>query len=106
MVQAAIKQAIKEAKHKFAFHGVIVVKGGAIVATGSNHDDRHAEVVALSKLWPSKRKGTTVISVRVRKTGTVGMAKPCQACEQFLRDNGVKKVVYSDACGQMHTMKL
>ncbi len=105
MLKRAMKAA-KAAKHVYAYHGVIVARGGAILATGVNHHDRHAEVVALSKLWPSNRRGTTIISVRVRKTGTIGMAKPCAACEAFLRENGVKKVIYSDANGQMHTMKL
>lgn len=76
------------------------------MAFGYNHDERHAEVVALSKLWPSKRKGTRVYSVRVGRNGNLTMARPCVACMKFLRANKVKEVVYTDLQGNLVTERL
>lgn len=96
----------KKSKHRWAFHGVIVIKGGAIIAKGSNHDEIHAEVNALNKLWPSKRKHTTVWSIRITPGGKLRSAKPCEECEDYLRDNKVKTVYYSDVDGEIKMMRL
>lgn len=87
-------------------HAAMVFRGGNIVATGSNHETIHAEVQALKKLWPDHRVGTTVMSIRMTRGGVLGMAKPCPACEDFMRKAGVKKVIYSNNHGQMEKMKL
>lgn len=92
--------------HKWAKHAALVLKGGAVVATGFNHEWNHAEVSALQKLWPNKRRGTTVWSIRLTRTGRLAEAKPCPACDQFLRENGVKAVVYSTQDGRIERMKL
>lgn len=79
--------------------GVVVVKSGRVVARGHNHFARHAEVAALSKLWPCDRVGTTMYIIRLRKSQPVGMAKPCAKCEDFLRKSGVRKVYYTKSFG-------
>lgn len=94
LLNRAIKEAKKSKKKRFN-HGVLVIKGGAIVAYGSNGQERHAEVVALNKLWVSKRKGCEIISIRVRVDGSLGMARPCVKCWGYLYDNGITKVTYS-----------
>ena len=55
----------------------------------------HAEHSCLSGIWPNKRKGLTVWVGRITKSGTWAESKPCKACEEMLRDAGVRKVVYS-----------
>lgn len=92
--------------HPLHHHVVFAVKGGAVVAVGVNNNYRHAEVVALSQLWPNKRKGVKVYSFRWLKSGRLGQAKPCEDCEKYLRKNGVKTVYYSDSVGQIQKMKL
>lgn len=87
-------------------HVVIVERGGAIVATGVNHDLVHAEVAALNKIWPNRRKDVTIWSFRLRRDGKLGMAKPCAKCQEFLRQNGVKNVYYTNPWGQMERMKI
>lgn len=104
-VRRAMKLAEK-ASHTFAFHGVIVTKGGAVKAMGYNHHRIHAEINALKQLWPSERKGTRVLSIRVSRTGTLAMAKPCPACMEFMREHGIKQVWYSTSEGQIERMKL
>jgi cytidine deaminase len=84
----------------------MVTRGGAVVAFGTNHDETHAEVAALNNLWPDQRPGTRVISIRLRRSGTLGMAKPCPECQEFMRNNGVKSVMYTNRDGDWETMKL
>jgi deoxycytidylate deaminase len=105
MLKLARKLA-KKARHNYAFHGVIVQRGGAIVATGYNHHIIHAEQNAVNQLWPSERKGCKLWSIRVTKGGKLAMAKPCADCEEYLRRNGIKAVWYSNDAGQIERMKL
>ncbi len=105
----AFKRALKscsDSDHKTYFHGVAVVKGGAITAFSSNYRRIHAEVRALSKLWPSKRNGTKVWSIRITPGGKLACAKPCNNCEKFLREHGVKSVFYTTAIGSIEEMRL
>lgn len=81
--------------HAFAFHAAILLRGGAIVATGYNHDEIHAEENALCDLWPSKCRGTVLWSIRFTKTGRLANGKPCLRCETLARERGVKLVYYS-----------
>lgn len=105
LLKTAVKIAETSRKERFR-HGVIVIKGGAIVATGSNGRERHAEVVALNKLWPSKRWGCSIISIRIRIDGSIGMARPCTECRKYLIANQVIKIWYTDAKGMMQMERL
>lgn len=96
----------KNARHKVHHHACLVYRGGALVAMGVNHDFVHAEVSALNSLWPSERRGTKIVSIRVTRAGKLSMAKPCPKCEAYLRENGVKSVLYSTRDGRMEKMKL
>ncbi len=96
-LQAAKKLAKKSTrKHQ---HVALVFKGGALLATGYNYNQTHAEVAALKKLWPSKRRGTTVVSLRFSKDGALKDATPCKNCWLFMVEAGVTKVYASNASG-------
>jgi len=96
----------KQSGHSWARHAVIVIRGGNIISTGYNHAAIHAEWNALNALWPSERKGTTVISLRFTKTGNLACARPCPKCLKFMLDNGVKCVKFSDSEGKMVKVRL
>lgn len=100
-VPTAAVRLLPRSTHTAHKHAVVVYRGGAIVAMGYNHGEIHAEVAALNKLWPSERKGTKVVSIRMSKGGNLRLAKPCPDCEAYMRENGVKLVVYSDNEGNM-----
>lgn len=97
MERLAKKLALKST-HKQHHHAAILTRGGAIIATGYNHETRHAEMVALGQLFPDNAKGCTLYSFRWRKNGTWGNAKPCSECAKYLV--GVK-VYYTDAGGKL-----
>lgn len=93
------------AKHKQHYHAAIVVKGGAVVSTAYNYNENHAEMNALKKLWPDKRRGVVVYSMRFTKGGKWGIAKPCKRCEKFMKECGVKKVFYTDVNGELTSIR-
>jgi pyrimidine deaminase RibD-like protein len=86
-------------------HVAIVHKGGRTLSIGNNVS-RHAEVAALSKLKPADRKGTTVFSARIRHDGSFANGRPCEKCWDFLLDNGVKKVAWSNSDGTITEWRL
>jgi pyrimidine deaminase RibD-like protein len=79
-------------------HVAVVFRGGSILAIGNNVS-RHAEVAALSKLFPSERAGTTVLSMRIRKDGSFANGKPCANCMAYMIGEGVKKIEWSNSNG-------
>ena len=105
MIEYALKLAEK-ARHKCHKHAAIVMRGGAIISIGVNHDEIHAEVQALKALWPSERKDTRVFVVRLTRGGRLGLSKPCPACQAYMRAAGVKSVDYSTNVGTIERMKL
>jgi deoxycytidylate deaminase len=96
----------RKSSHRVFHHSAILMKGGSLIASGTNHNQTHAEVSAISKVWPNKRRGLTLISIRVTKTGLWAMAMPCLECQKVLRENGIKKVYYTTANRTMEMMKL
>lgn len=95
-LEIAYSEALKahDAQHKL---GAVLVKGGSVIAKGYNSytNLRHAEVSCLSKVWESERKGAVLYVVRTRKTQKFGMSKPCPKCENFIKNSGIKKVIYT-----------
>jgi deoxycytidylate deaminase len=80
-------------------HSTIILRGGKVVSYGYNHDDIHAEQNALSKLWPNKRKGTTVLNFRIGRRGNLLNSKPCEFCLELIRKSKVAKIIYSTENG-------
>lgn len=104
MLNAALKMT-ERSQHSVFWHGALVKRGGNILAKGYNHGSRHAEEMAIKKLWPSKRVGTTVWSIRITKTGKLASSKPCPKCMALLRASGVRCVIYSTCEGKLERMK-
>ncbi len=100
-----INRIAKKSTHKTYKHVSIVVKGGAIQSVGYNHDDFHSEFMAVNKIWPNKRAGTSIINVRVTKTGFAN-ARPCDKCMDFLRFSGVRKVTFTNNKGNWITERI
>lgn len=109
--EALSRRMCKTSRHQDSLHFCIIVKGGAILSMATNGDQyhpdgrTHAEIRALMDLWPSKRKGTKLWSVRLLKTGSFGMARPCPKCAAEIKAAGVKTVFYTDNNGAVQMMK-
>lgn len=110
MFERVARKVAKKSTHRRFTHAALVVKSGNILASGFNHDTRHAEVSAIRKVWPKNRKGSTVVSLRFTKTGNLGNSNPCNNCRKFLREQGVTSIIfwgpiYSHLRDQMVTVK-
>lgn len=86
------------------FHSTLVISGGAVLSFASNSNTAHSEVLAVKKA--SNPVGSTVINLRSRKNGTIGLSRPCDACMAFLKVSGIKKVVYTNNEGVLVTERL
>lgn len=64
-----------------------------------NHEGHqlHAEMSVLL----AARPGDNVFVFRFTKDGELSMAKPCEFCQKFLKQAGIKTVTYSDWDGNM-----
>lgn len=97
----------------------VIVKGGRVLAVGVNRDGTgylkfklfkefqgvHAEVDAILQCDVSELKGAEmyVVGKRSRTTGLI-TSKPCEACQQYLANMGLKAVYYHDSQGTIHRM--
>lgn len=99
-IRIAEKYAIKSnhRQHKLA---TLIVRGSNILSIGWNKDHQHAEHCAINRAWRSDISGCTAITVRVRRDGTLGVAKPCDLCARRLVKAGIDKVVYTNSHGHL-----
>ena len=106
VVRHAFAAATTKARHKQHRLAAIIIKGGSIIATGHNSECIHAEESAINRSSKSNIKGCTLVVLRVRRNGTLGLAKPCQDCMGRITIAGIKKVLYTDENGIMQQIKL
>jgi deoxycytidylate deaminase len=90
-------------------HGSVIVKGGRVIGTGINKERNHptivssehiktdcsvhAEIDALKKVKDAT--GATVYVARVNRRGQARDSRPCNRCYSALRNNGIRKIVYT-----------
>ncbi len=104
-----LSKALKEAtnarhrQHKF---GAVLYKSGKPVVSGHNFGYIHAEHAVLNRAWRSDIEGSTLLVIRVRKDGSLGMARPCCLCMSRIIQAGVKKVIFSNNDGVLESLKL
>lgn len=102
--RAAVSLATKSTHARYPM-AAILLKSGHPIGFGVNKyttshypRTRHAEESALLSVGDGAH-GTTVLVVRVRRNGTLGMARPCGRCRLTLAAAGVKRAVYSTPVG-------
>lgn len=103
-VRLAVKEAAK-ARHRHRL-GAVLLKGGKPIAVAHNFSYIHAEHAAIGRAWRNSIEGCTIVVVRVRRNGKLGMARPCPNCMERLIDAGIRKIIYSDFDGNMREEKL
>ena len=113
-----LKQAINEASKSSFNHrvGAVLMKNNHALASGFNQlrhqgtiktshwkGSLHAEVAclidALRKVPKSKIRGTTLVVVRLKRDGTLGLAFPCKDCYDLIESFGIKRVIFSTNTG-------
>lgn len=96
--------------------GVVVIRKNTIISAGCNKqkthtiqkeynrfrylnndtmDYVHAEIDALTKIRYMNLKGASIYIYRELHSGKTGIARPCNACMEFIRELGIKDVYYT-----------
>lgn len=106
MIRTAIAVAALKARHKTFLHAALLVRNGRILGAGWNEGTTHAEQMALyavsgTHTLPALPDGVELLSVRIRRSGRLGMARPCPACWALATRSGVRRVRYSDSHGNI-----
>jgi deoxycytidylate deaminase len=108
LVKIAKEEALKSIHHYKI--GVVIYDKNRVLSKGYNHPNRsarkiknkfkryptslHAELAAVLNARRSL-KGASMLIVRVNKSGTYGMAKPCNHCMMYLKYVGIKLITFS-----------
>lgn len=95
-----LKKVAKKSKHPTSYHAVIILQHGKPSAIGTNGAGRHAEAVALKRMRRGAT-GATLLSVRLRRDGRWGMARPCYKCYPLMVSAGIKAIYYTDSQGEL-----
>ena len=120
ILNKAIKEA-QESEHKFRL-GAVIFKGSRIFGSGHNSNrsfttifDKykkfpnscHAEMAALSNItnW-EKVNGSSILVLRLNKSGTLSNSSPCKYCTETLKHYGIKMVYYSSISGEIKRKRL
>jgi deoxycytidylate deaminase len=99
------RQHARRSNHPQFRLAALVLRGGNIVSIGWNKDHLHAEHTALNRAWRSDLEGSSLLVVRLKKSGTFGMARPCPDCMQRIHTAGIKKVMYTNEVGELETIR-
>lgn len=89
--------------------GALLVRGGSVLAAGSNRYRNHPAQVALGDVSyhaeevvlrrAGNPQGATLYVARVTRSGLLGLARPCESCSGLLAAAGVHTVVWTHAGG-------
>lgn len=90
-------------QHRMA---ALLMKGGKVIDVHENNDHIHAEHAVLNRAWRSGANGTTLVVIRIKASGKLGMAKPCQICQARMASAGVKKVIYTNDAGSVEVLRI
>ena len=58
----------------------------------------HAEVAAIKK---ANTDVDTIVVARHTKSNQIGMAKPCNICIEYIRQAGIKNIIYTNQEGKL-----
>lgn len=105
----------KYSDYKRVHIGAVIVKKNSVISTGCNkikshpiqrlYNNRyldyhtknclHAEIDALIKAEDSDCKGATLYVARRGLDNKIRLSKPCDACFNYAKDLGIKRIVYT-----------
>lgn len=105
----ALDQAVT-APHSQWRVGAVIVRGGSVLSTGvnryRNHPSKvmslegvsyHAEEVAIRRA--GNVAGATIYVARMTRSGYIGMAKPCERCQEMLDEYGIRTAIWTTPTG-------
>ena len=109
-----ILPSINKKRHGKYQHITFLVKGRKILNYGWNDSGKthpvccqyghptlcmHSEVNCVLRATPEQLKRGTLVNIQIRR-GRVVMSRPCEPCQNFLYDQGVDKIWYTNYDGK------
>ena len=78
-------------------HASIIFDHGNPIGMGYNDGNNHAEDNAIFDLNINgeNKRNKIMVSIRLTRAGRIGLAKPCPACLDLLKEKKFRKVIYS-----------
>ena len=117
VLKRAIETAEKSTYHPFRV-GAVIFKGNKIFAEGRNSirccrnlkkknwNSVHAEQHAILNMGETKCKGLSMLVIRLNLSDNIRLAKPCDMCQDLIKQVGIKRVFYSNGDGTILKMEL
>ena len=111
MMTLAQRLSMKSTYEKYKI-GAVIARKGQVIGVGFNRHKTHtqsphaykylhAEVDAALGVPLKQLRGATIYVYREKKDGTYGLAKPCSSCEGFLKERGLKSMIYTSDNGML-----
>ena len=121
IIKKAIQIAHKSDMHPFKV-GAVIFKNNRIISFGYNskrfcgkihpkyrsqYDSLHAEQDAILNVkdW-SKLSSSSILVIRITRSGNISMAKPCDMCMSMIQHVGLKEIYYSNHDGEIIKEKI
>jgi deoxycytidylate deaminase len=97
--------------------GAVLARKSRVISTGFNDMRRthpkmqrfnpdkswcpglHAEVDACLGVDRKELQGAEIYVARILKSGAIALARPCEICQRFLLDVGVRRIYFTDITG-------
>ena len=104
----ATKIATKKDDKRAFIVGAVGVRSDGVIVMASNGPTPNPSRLVHAEYRISRKLdyGSIVYVVRLRRDGSLAMAKPCADCEKALRSKHVKEVWYSTADGAVDKLEL
>ena len=96
------RKVAKKSSNSHFQHAALIIKSGRVLAWATNDGTKHAEEIAMNqRKWRGDLAGATLISIRLKKSGGFGLARPCIWCSERAKTEGISDIYYSDKLGGM-----
>jgi deoxycytidylate deaminase len=88
-------------------HAAVIFKGRRIISIGINKFKKtspnsttrsycqHAEYSAIGRMEPKDTKGCSMLVIRMKCSGSIGLSKPCDECQVMLSKYNFKAIYYT-----------
>jgi deoxycytidylate deaminase len=99
-------------------HAAILFRGRRIIKIGTNSEKTHprfhrtyengeegSHIHAEMDVLRVAKPGDIITVMRWDSRGDITMSLPCRHCQQFIREAGIKLVIYSNWDGNFETMR-
>lgn len=97
-------------------HCAIIFKNNKIISIGVNRfrktspnsttrmNSCHAEYMALGRMKPEDVKGCSMLVVRMKCSGNIGLSKPCNECQEMLKKYNMRAIYYTTDDGTIEEL--